>query len=100
MQMAHGAPEAIVPLVVVGFGPINVRASGGAGTSMVICRRKFPSPSNTWILRLPRSATYTSPRAYTAMLCGVLNCPGPSPGVPHDFTQFPYLSYFAMRELI
>src|SRR5580692_11213717 len=34
------------------------------------------------------------------MLCGTLNCPGPSPGSPHDFTQFPSLSTFATRELI
>src|SRR5580700_8394407 len=34
------------------------------------------------------------------MLCGTLNCPGPSPGSPHDFTQFPPLSTFATRELI
>src|SRR5580704_2140917 len=33
------------------------------------------------------------------MLCGTLNCPGPSPGSPHDFTQLPSLSTFATREL-
>src|SRR5208282_1103894 len=34
------------------------------------------------------------------MLCGTLNCPGPSPGSPQDFSQFPSLSNFATRELI
>src|SRR5579859_7250093 len=34
------------------------------------------------------------------MLCGTLNCPGPLPGSPHDFTQFPSLSTFATRELM
>src|SRR5882762_9891595 len=34
------------------------------------------------------------------MECGVLNCPGPFPGSPHDFTQSPFLSYFATRELM
>ena len=31
--------------------------------------------------------------------CGVLNCPGPLPFVPHYFTQSPLLSYLATREL-
>src|ERR1700722_16183040 len=34
------------------------------------------------------------------MLCGVLNCPGPLPGSPNDASHLPFLSTFAMRELI
>src|SRR5581483_7325972 len=36
----------------------------------------------------------------TAILCGVLNWPGPAPGSPPDFTQSPSLSTLATRELI
>jgi hypothetical protein len=67
---------------------------------MVMVRRCFPSGSKTWIRRLPRSATYTLPFASEAMECGVLNSPSLLPGVPHDFTQSPFLSYLATRELM
>src|SRR5581483_4247551 len=41
------------------------------------------------------------PLASAAMLCGVLNSPGlVRPGSPHDFTQSPFLSYLATRELM
>src|SRR5580765_4438206 len=40
------------------------------------------------------------PFASAAMLCGVLNCPGLLPGSPNDFTQSPFLSNFATRELM
>ena len=36
MQIAHGAPGAIAPLVAVGTFPMAGRALGGAGTSIVI----------------------------------------------------------------
>ena len=35
-----------------------------------------------------------------AMLWGVLNCPGPLPGCPHDLIQFPSVSTLAIRELM
>src|SRR6266852_1768348 len=34
------------------------------------------------------------------MLCGVLNCPGLSPGSPNDFSHWPFLSTLATRELM
>jgi hypothetical protein len=34
------------------------------------------------------------------MLCGVLSWPGLLPGSPHDFSHRPFLSAFAMRELM
>src|SRR5438034_5453859 len=40
------------------------------------------------------------PLASAAMLCGVSNWLGPLPGSPKDFTQSPFLSNFATRELI
>src|SRR2546426_5382355 len=40
------------------------------------------------------------PLASAAMLCGVSNSPVFLPGVPHDFTQSPFLSNFATRELM
>src|SRR5260370_11619218 len=40
------------------------------------------------------------PLASAAMLCGVLNSPGLLPRSPHCFTQSPFLSYLATRELI
>ena len=72
-----------------------------------IIRRNFPSASNTWIRRLPRSATYTLFCRSTPMLCGVLNCPAfssacapPLPRDPHDLIQFPRLSNLAIREFV
>jgi ABC-type glycerol-3-phosphate transport system permease component len=62
-------------------------------------RWKAPSPSNTWMRRLLRSATYTRPLASTAMLWGVWNCPGPVPRSPHDLSQSPSLLTLATREL-
>ena len=41
----------------VGLFPIAGRAFGSTGTSIVIWRSILPLPSNTWIRRLPRSAT-------------------------------------------
>jgi len=38
--------------------------------------------------------------ASTAMLCGVINSPGSSPGVPQDISQSPFFDTLAMRELI
>jgi hypothetical protein len=35
-----------------------------------------------------------------AMLRGVLNCPGPSPGVPNEPSQSPSGETFATRELM
>src|SRR5262245_41864156 len=40
------------------------------------------------------------PRASDAMLCGVSNSPSLLPFSPHDFTQSPFLSYLATRELM
>src|SRR5213083_1453722 len=40
------------------------------------------------------------PRESDAMLCGVSNSPGFVPFSPHDFTQSPFLSYLATRELM
>src|SRR5213596_2216914 len=40
------------------------------------------------------------PLASAAMLCGVSNWLGPLPGSPKDFTQSPFLSNFATRELM
>src|SRR6266849_2512770 len=40
------------------------------------------------------------PFASAAMLCGVLNWLGLFPGSPQDFTQSPFLSNFATRELM
>src|SRR5580704_2750021 len=51
MQMAQGAPGAIVPLVAVGLFPMAGRALGSTGTSMVIWRGNFPPPSKTWTRR-------------------------------------------------
>jgi hypothetical protein len=34
-----------------------------------------------------------------AIACGMSNWPGPVPFDPHDFTQSPFLSYLATREL-
>src|ERR1700730_6162378 len=101
MQIAHGAPGPIVPRAVSAFGvgPIAAPAPGGPGTLILISRSNVPSESNTWIRLLPRSATYTFPLASEVIECGVLNCPCPVPGSPHDFTQSPFLSYFATREL-
>src|ERR1700723_251691 len=103
MQSAQGEPACIVPLAVgllTGLGPIAGLALGSKGTSMVIWRTKLPSPSNTWIRRLPRSATYTLPLASTAMLWGTLNSPGLSPGPPQDVSQLPFLSALATREFM
>src|SRR5712691_6428702 len=40
------------------------------------------------------------PLLSAAILCGVSNWLGPLPGSPHDFTQSPFLSNFATRELM
>src|SRR5215831_4960989 len=40
------------------------------------------------------------PFASAAMLCGVSYLLGPLPGSPQDFTQSPFLSNFATRELM
>src|SRR5262245_27469766 len=40
------------------------------------------------------------PCASAAILCGVLRWPGPAPGSPKDFTQSPFLSNLATRELM
>ena len=40
------------------------------------------------------------PLLSAAIECGVLNCPGPSPGVPKDINHLPFLSTFATRELM
>src|SRR6266849_2236062 len=97
MQIAHGAPGPIVPRAVSAFGVglIAARAPGGTGTLILISRANVPSGLNTWIRVLPRSATYTFPSASAAIECGVLNCPWPVTRSPHDFTQSPFLSYFA-----
>ena len=50
MQIAQGAPGAIVCAPAIGSSgllPIAGRAFGSTGTSITICRRNFPSPSNT-----------------------------------------------------
>src|SRR5579871_127761 len=40
------------------------------------------------------------PSLSDAIECGVLNSPGPEPGAPHCFTQSPFLSNLATRELM
>ena len=55
-----GEPGAKVPAAISaspGISPIAGLAPGGTGASIVNWRWKFPSPSNTWIRRLLRSAT-------------------------------------------
>jgi len=50
MQIAQGEPGAIVPPAIAassGMLPIAGRAPAGTGTSIVNCRWKLPSPSNT-----------------------------------------------------
>jgi len=84
MQIAHGAPGAIVWLPVignVGVFPIAARALASKFIDHDL-PKKVPFPSNTWIRRLPRSATYTLFSASTAILCGTLNCPAHPPVHP------------------
>ena len=57
MQIAQGEPADLVGFGCSRLSPIAGRALWSKGTSMVIWRRNFPSPSKTWIRRLPRSAT-------------------------------------------
>jgi hypothetical protein len=60
MHSDHGEPGAKVPPAIIassGILPIAGLASGGTGTLMANWRRNFPSPSNTWMRWLPRSAT-------------------------------------------
>ena len=50
MHIAQGAPGAIAWLPAIGscgLLPIAGRALASKGTSITICRRNFPSPSNT-----------------------------------------------------
>src|SRR4030095_13794665 len=73
MQSAHGA--------VSSGGVAGAGASGGWGFLSYGAFRerkylKFPSVSNTWMRRLPRSATYTLSLRSIAMLCGLLIIPG------------------------
>ena len=107
MHTVHGAPGAMVSgapaassFTRSGTAPIAGCALLSYGTSMRISRMKVPSPSNTWMRRLPRSATKMFPFASAAMLCGVLNSPGFLPRSPHDFSQRPSLSTLATRELM
>ena len=46
-----------------------------------------------------RSATYTSPAASVAMLCGTLKQPGSVPGSPHDEMCRPLGSNLCTRQL-
>jgi hypothetical protein len=58
MQIAQGAPGAMVPVALgPGRSPIVAGASGGNGTSMVMIFSSRPSVSKTWMRRLSRSAT-------------------------------------------
>jgi hypothetical protein len=60
-QIAQSEPGFRAPVGCAGLLPMAGRASGSTGTSMVNWRRNLPSPSNTSIRALPRSATYTFP---------------------------------------
>ena len=46
--------------------------------------RNFPLGENNCSRLFSRSATHTVPARSIAMPCGTWNCPGPSPGSPHE----------------
>src|SRR5258708_35152433 len=52
MQMAQGAPGAMVPVVALGLLPMAGRALGSTGTSIVIVRRNFSSLLKTLVRRV------------------------------------------------
>src|SRR5260370_21485258 len=80
MQMAQGAPGAMVPVVAVGLLPMAGGALGSTGTSMVNWRRNFPSVSKTWMRRLAPAARWMLFWASAAALLGVFDWAGLSPG--------------------
>src|SRR5262245_57725546 len=98
MQIELGAPMVAALAAPVGVLPYTGLVSAGGGTSMLNMRRNFPLVSKTWMRRFDRSPTYTLLFLSTAIACGRRNWPGPVPFSPHDFTQSPFLSYFATRE--
>src|SRR5215510_5566113 len=99
MQSELGAPIGCVRRSPVGVGPLTGRDVGSGGTSIENMRLKLPSVSKTWMRWFVRSPTYTLSWRSIAIEWGMLNSPGPLPLVPHDFTQSPFLSYLATREL-
>ena len=103
MQIAQGAPGAIAwfPLSVV----LACCRSRGERSGQKDVDHDLPQEFSFAIEHLDAAVAavghiHVVPRASTAMLCGVLNCPGSLPGSPHDLSQLPFLSTFAMRELM
>ena len=64
-----------------------------AGATLPNFVMKLPPLSNTWILLLPKSATYTLPVVgFTATPRGSANWPSPEPRVPNFVMKVPVVS--------
>src|SRR5260370_34263539 len=91
MQRAQGAPGAMVPVVTVGLLPMAGRALGSTGTSVGIVGMNFPSPSKTWMRRLPRGAAQMLLCGFAGGTCGGLRRAGWSAGHPRGVMHVPAL---------
>src|SRR5260370_28370397 len=91
MQIVQGAPGDMAPVVEVGLLPTAGRASAGAGTSMVIWRRNFPSVSKTLMRRVPPAAGVKPFFALEGVLLGNCKLPGAGPGSPPRLVPIPLL---------